>query len=80
MLNTCLSWYPDFEIWERPNGDQFVITKDGTRRTYRVKEVMRLDDFDYFDTEKLLNSCSDYDYSGETEDWKHYCFWKVIHA
>ncbi len=40
MPNICISWYPDFEIWERPNGDQYVITKDGTRRTYRVKEVV----------------------------------------
>ena len=43
-----------------------------------VKEVHRLDDYERMDTELLLKACDDYDYSGETEDAKHYCFWKEI--
>lgn len=75
MLNTCISWYPDFEIWQKPTGELFVIV-DGEQRP--VKEVHRLDDYERMDTESLLKACDDYDYSGETEDMKHYCFWKEI--
>ena len=75
MLNTCICYYSDFEIWQKPNKDLFAIVDC---KHIPVKEVLRLEDFDDMTTEELIGSCDDYDYSGETEDMKHYCFWKVI--
>ncbi len=75
-MKNCICSYPDFEIWQKADGNIFVINSDGEQ--HPVKEVLRLDVYEYIRDDALLSACDDYDYSGETDDMEHYCFWKEV--
>lgn len=77
MFNLICDYGVDFQIYSNDKV-MFVMEEDGNY-FHKVIEVFRIPspNFEPLTTEQLLDSCDDYDYSGELEDCSAYCFWKL---